>query len=105
MIGFVIWRLIGNIELSNAALGSTKEMNRNTKEITLYLGSIILMFLIIAPLLLAAACYAVPAADDFSNANAILAKSDNILKSAIMLTGDEYLNWQGTFIATFLLYA
>lgn len=91
--------------MSNVALGRTKEMNRNTKEITLYLGSVILMFLIIAPLLLAAVCYAVPAADDFSNANAILAKSDNILKSAIMLTGDEYFNWQGTFMATFLLYA
>ena len=76
----------------------------NKKVICLHFLSVTLIILTVVPLLLAS-YYAVPAADDFSNANAVLSKSDSILKSAVLLTTEEYFSWQGTFSATFLLYA
>lgn len=75
----------------------------NRKAVWLHLSSVVLIIITIVPMLLAA-YYAVPAADDFSNANAVLTKSGSILKSAVMLTAEEYFDWQGTFSATFLLY-
>lgn len=80
----------------------TKEMNN--KVIRLNVISTIFVIIIIAPLLLAT-YYAVPAADDFSNSSVVLERSDSILKSAALLTAEEYFNWQGTVSATFLLYA
>ena len=69
----------------------------------LNVSSIVLVVCLVLPLLLVT-FYIFPAADDFSNASAVLAKSDSIIKAATLLTIEEYFAWQGTFTATFLLY-
>ena len=76
----------------------------NKRKSSLYLLSVILIMITVLPLFFAT-FFMVPAADDFSNAGMVLAKSNNIFKSAALLTVEEYFSWQGTFTVTFLLHA
>lgn len=66
---------------------------------------ICLIGIIILPLLIGV-LYALPAADDFSHANASVAalKDSNIFVVACTSTKDIYMTWQGTFTSCFLMY-
>lgn len=59
---------------------------------------------IVLPLLIGIS-YAVPAADDFSNANGIRGalQNSNMFVAACIKTKETYLTWQGTFLSTFLV--
>ena len=55
----------------------------------------------IAPILIAT-CYAIPSADDFTNATPYLTSKGNLLIYLTQHTIDTYLNWQGTFTGSFI---
>lgn len=79
-----------------------EEYMGNKKELLKSFVLLCIIGIIILPLI-AGAFYALPAADDFSNAQAIKKsmQDHNIFIEACLRTKETYLGWQGTFMSTF----